>query len=147
MEEQEARQQFDKGTTALDHGHLHLALTCFQRAEALAPSLASDSYIAYCLAAIRQEHEHSIDTLRANLARQPDAPLHHLLLGRVLILAGRRGEALDVLRQGVRLDASGLILQELEQFGSRKPPVFPGLSRTNPLNRLAGLLLSRLGLR
>jgi tetratricopeptide (TPR) repeat protein len=147
MNEQEARQEFDKGVTAARNGHFYLAQTCLERAVELFPSLEAYSWLAYCRAGTHREYDQAIATVRQEMARQPDNPLHPLLLGRILILADRRQEALDVLRQATRLDAGGEIRQLLEEFGTRKPPVFPRLSRSNPINRICGLILSRLELR
>jgi hypothetical protein len=74
-------------------------------------------------------------------------PLHYLHLGRIMLMARRRQEALDVLRSGIPYDHSGDIIIELERLGRRNPPVFPRLKRDHPLNKYSGIALSRLGLR
>lgn len=147
MGDEEARVQFAKGVAAVNNGHFFLAQTCLERSVERLPTLETASYIAYCRAAGHHEHDLSITAVRQNLAKEPDNPVHHLLLSRILILANHRQEALDILRHGAHLDATGELGEELERLGARKPPVFPGLARSNPLNRIAGLIMSRLELR
>ncbi len=66
-------------------------------------------------------------------------------LADVLLLAGKRSEAIDALLQGLRIDAQQPRLQELlETMGLRKRPVLPFLSRQNPLNHLLGAIRSQL---
>jgi len=62
-------------------------------------------------------------------------------LGRVLLAAGRRREAHQALRWGLRLqpDHQG-IRRHLRRMGARRRPVLPFLPRTNPLNRFLGRL-------
>jgi thioredoxin-like negative regulator of GroEL len=147
MDDEEAREQFAKGVAAVNNGHFFLARTCLEHAAEKLPTLETSSYIAYCRSAAHNEHDPTITTVRENLAREPDNPVHHLLLSRILVLANQRQEALDILRQGVHLDTTGELGKELERLGARKPPVFPALARSNPLNRIAGLILDRLELR
>lgn len=147
MDEAEAREQFAKGAAAVRNGHFFLAQTCLERSAEQMPTPETASYIAYCRAAGHKEFDPAIATVRANLAREPDNPVHYLLLSRILVLANQRQEALDILRRGAHLDTTGELGEELERLGARKPLVFPRLARSNPLNRIAGLIMSRLELR
>jgi hypothetical protein len=84
---------------------------------------------------------------RAAIARDPAAPLHKLNLARVLVLSGAKAEAIEVLRGGMHDRHSPELAEELERLGLRRPPVFGFLRRGNLVNRAAGLLFTRLGLR
>lgn len=147
MYHQDARSHFAKGLTALRNDHLYLALNCFEHAAREETWTECESCLAYCRAAVRGGVKESTDIVRACLSREPENALHHLLLGRLLLLANRREEALDTLRQGTRFDTTGELTRELERVGIRQPPVFRSLSRSHPFNRFAGIFLSRLGLR
>ena len=147
MNDEEARELFAKGVEAVNNGHFFLAQTCLERSAERLPTLDTASYIAYCRAAAHHEHEPAITAVRQNLAKEPDNPVHHLLLSRILVLANQRQEALDILRHGAHLDSTGELKKELEGLGARKPPVFKSFARSNPLNRIAGLILDRLELR
>lgn len=137
----------DKGLEALHNNHLFLARACFEQAAAEGGDLASCSYLAWCRASTSGEYDEAIALGEQVLALEPANPLHYLNLGKIYRLAGDNRRAIELFRQGMPLDKSGAIGQELAKFGSRKPPLFPSLSRQNPLNRYLGLLLSQLGLR
>lgn len=66
-------------------------------------------------------------------------------LGRVYLMQGRRADALQAFRRGLLIDPDNMVIhRELENIGTRKKSVFPFLSRSNPLNRFAGMLRSKL---
>ena len=66
-------------------------------------------------------------------------------LGRVYIMQGRRVDALQAFRKGLLIDPDNMVIhRELENIGTRKKSFFPFLGRSNPLNRFAGMLRSRL---
>lgn len=147
MDNEQAREHFIKGLTALHNDHLYLAMTCFEHAAAVETCSQCHACLAYCKAATGGDLNEGIATVRNAMEQTPDAPLNYLLLGRLLMLAGNRVEALDTLRRGTHFESDGEISRELERLGVRQPPVFSSLSRSHPLNRYAGLFLSRLGLR
>ncbi len=61
--------------------------------------------------------------------------------------AGRKGQALSVLRKGLKMGRNEEIVDTLQQLGVRKDPVFTFLPRENAINVYTGLLLHKLGLR
>lgn len=136
-----------KGIEALHNNHPFLALACFEHAVDEADDLASCSYLAWCRAQTTGAYDEAIALAAQVLAMEPTNPCHYLNLGRIYRLAGNNGRAIELFRQGMPYDASGEIATELATFGTRKPPLFPSLSRTHPLNRYLGLFLSQLGLR
>ncbi len=147
MNSAEAEQLVAKGISALDHDHTHLALICFERAMDIERSGETCSYLAFCLATVRGEFERGIELCHEAIAQEPENPLHHRNLGRVLLLAGRKEDALQVLRQGMRLGWDEGIIRDLERLGTRNQPVLKKLHRNHPLNKWLGIILSRLGLR
>ncbi len=66
-------------------------------------------------------------------------PVLYLNLGRALIAAGRRKEALESFHKGLKHDRSHRELkQEMLRVGIRKKPPVSFLSRSNPLNKYIG---------
>ena len=65
-------------------------------------------------------------------------------LAEVLLLSGRRGEAMNAVEQGIDIDSRFGRLREIHRrLGERRRPVVRFLDRSNPLNRLLGLLRSQ----
>jgi tetratricopeptide (TPR) repeat protein len=147
MSQDEAGELVAKGAEALARDQVYLALVCFERAIRLERTPLICSSLAYCLAKGRGQYREAIELGREAISREPAEPVHYYNLGRVHILAQDRKEAIAVLRQGLQLKMAPEILRELDALGARKPPVFPKLPRSHPLNKLFGRLLSRLGLR
>ncbi len=143
----EADELVAKGLRALDHDHTHLALVCFERAVEVGRSSVLSSSLGYCLAAARGELEKGEALCRGAMEEAPDNALLYRNLGRVLLLAGRKDEAMMVFRQGLRLDRDEVIVRELDRLGTRRPPVIRLLARNHPLNKWLGIILSRLGFR
>ena len=62
-------------------------------------------------------------------------------LAEVLLLSGMRKEAMEAVREGVRIDSRNEQLQQLQgRLGRRRRPVLGLLGRGNPLNHLLGRL-------
>ncbi|WP_243372490.1 tetratricopeptide repeat protein [Geotalea sp. SG265] len=147
MISKEAEELHDKGLEALDHDHDYLARTCFEQAATLERTPENLSCLALCLAKTRKQPTEAIGMAREALAADPANPLLHLNLGKIYWLAGEKEKALETLRNGMQYDTGNMISHELTRYGKRRPPLFPSLKRSHPLNRYLGLLLSRLGLR
>lgn len=147
MTAQEVKNLVAKGMEAVEHGHTHLALVCFERAAEIASSPEISSGLGYCLAAVQGKVEEGLLLCREAVALEPDTVFHYRNLGSVLLLAGKKQEAIDVFRAGLRLSRDEGIILMLDSLGTRKPPVFRTLSRQHILNRAFGLLLNRLGCR
>jgi hypothetical protein len=81
------------------------------------------------------------------LEKDPHNSVHHLNLGRIYVLAGKREKALQILRDGMQFDQNNEIFRELEVLGTRRPPVIASLRRGHPLNKYCGMLLKKLGYR
>lgn len=68
-------------------------------------------------------------------------PVLYVNLGRTLLLAGRKKEAVDNFQKGLKHDRSNVELKkEMQMLGMRKKPPLTFLSRSNPLNKLIGKL-------
>jgi tetratricopeptide (TPR) repeat protein len=147
MVTREAEELFVKGLEAIEHNHPYLARTCLEQALALERSPEICSYLALCRAQTGGRLSEAIALAEEAVAGAPTNSWFYLNLGKVYLLAGDKKKALDFLRKGLQFERNPAILQELEAHGTRKPPPFPGLKRDHPLNRFAGMLLSRLGLR
>ena len=143
----EAEEFLSKGLEALSHDHTYLAMNCLEQAMQMERSSIVCSYLAYCLAVNRQRYDEAVVLAREALAEQPNNPEFCLNLGRVLLLAGNKEEAILVFRQGLAFSRDERIIAELTVLGTRKSPVFRSLRRDHPLNKYAGILLTRLGLR
>jgi hypothetical protein len=76
-----------------------------------------------------------------------DEPPHYLNLGNIHLLSGNKLEALRVFREGMERGYHEEIQKKLDEIGMRKSPIFTTLPRNNPVNRLFGILLSKIGLR
>ncbi len=65
-------------------------------------------------------------------------------LADVLILCGRKAEAMNAVEQGMDIDSRYRRLRAIHRrLGERRPPVVGFLSRSNPLNHMLGLVRSR----
>ncbi len=147
MTQTEAEGLLAKGLEALAHNHTYLAMTCLEQAARYERTSIVLSHLAYCLAANGRDAGLAIEMASEALAQEPYNPIFCLNLGRIYLLAGRRGDAVRIFRQGLVYTKDRTIIDELERLGTRKKPVFPGLHRDNFLNRFLGLLFNRFGLR
>lgn len=147
MEQPRMEEVFVKGIDALENGHIYLALACFEQATALERTPLHCSYLAYCLAKVRSQFPDAVTLCREAIKNDPGNALHYLHLGRVYLMSGDRGMALDILREGLGCEGRETVLRELTLLGERKRPLFPSLARSHPLNRYLGMLLNKLGVR
>lgn len=138
---------FERAMDALAAGETPSALALLERALKLGDDPSWHSFLGYCIAKERGQVKKGSDLCNASLELQPDNPAHYLNLAKVHIIAGQKGEALEVLRRGMSAGGDPEILSLLNQLGTRKPPVLSFLSRDNPLNKGLGLILARIGLR
>jgi hypothetical protein len=68
-------------------------------------------------------------------------------MGRIYLLIGKREQALQIFKQGIKLGPNATLLSELKKFERRQPVVFSNMQRSNRLNRIFGKLMSFIGLR
>lgn len=137
----------EKGVEALGADNVYLARTCFENAAKEERNPASRSYLALCQAKTRGKFDDAIALAHEAVIGEPENPVHYLNLGRIYLLAGKRQEAIEVFRKGLRQGMNDNIITELDLLGTRKPSPIPSLERNHPLNKYMGILLARLGLR
>ena len=142
-----AAEACSKGIRLYDEGHRIAALSCFEKSLQAGPTPLARSYLGVCIAAERGQVNRGIALCGEAIAAEPGNPVHHLNLARILIRVGRKSEALAALRRVPAAGEQPAIRALFEQIGARRPPLFPALSRSHPLNRIPGLILVRLGLR
>jgi tetratricopeptide (TPR) repeat protein len=147
MSKEEVAKLIAKGQEALMNEHEYLAMTCFEQAIRLEWTPLACSSLAYCLAKVKGNYREAVILARKALDHEPENAVHYRNLGRILLLSGETKQGIQVLRQGMQFGEQFSIIQELENLGIRKPPIFKKLTRTHPLNKYFGLLLSWLGLR
>lgn len=71
-------------------------------------------------------------------------PVFYLNLGRAFVAAGKRQDAIDAFKKGLRYDNGNSDLKkELLGLGVRKQPPVPFLDRSNPINKYIGLMLHK----
>jgi len=136
-----------KGIDAIEHDHTHLALVCFERAAEIDSSPTILSGLGYCLAASRGEVEKGLQLCSKAVSIETESVFLFRNLGNVLLLAGKKHEAIVVFRAGLKICKDAFIISKLDALGTRKPPVFSSLNRQHILNRTFGRILDRLGFR
>ncbi len=147
MRESESARLFAKGLYFFEKGEFSAALIHFEKAHQLDPTPDCCSHLAYCLARERGQFKMALALCTEALEKEPDKPLHYLHLGRVHILRGQKVEAIQTFRQGLGHGDEPLLRAELDNLGTRKPPVISFLTRDNPVNKYLGMILAKLGLR
>lgn len=135
------------GIEAIENGETMRGLMHFEFAGEIRSRPDVLSYLAYCIAKERRQVREAIAMCREALETEPGNAVHYLNLGRVLLLAGRKEQAIEVFRQGMKLGSKRRISAELKRLGLRKPALVHSLPREHPLNKYLGLFLTRLRLR
>lgn len=147
MQETEAEKFFTSGIKALAQGDTLAALTLFEKAVQREEKPAYCSYLALCLAKERGQFQLAVTLCEKAKAREPQNPVHYLNLGRIYLYAGKKDDAIQTFREGLRLEKDQEIIHELNKLGIRKPPALSFLKRSNPINRFIGIALKKLRLR
>lgn len=143
----ELQQLITKGLSALEQGHGLVALVHFESAAKISLTPTVASCLGYCMAKEYQQYQMGVTMCVSALKQEPDNALHYLNLARIQDLAGHRQKAISILRKGLRQRGHHQVIAELRRLGLRKSPIFPHLSRDNPLNKYGGKIFKRLGLR
>ena len=145
-----AEESFDKGMSAMDKGRREEALAFFEAAIALENKFGAGSpqprYLSQyglCLGLLGRRKYEGVRFCREAVAKEGYNPDLLWNLGRVLLVASRRGEAHVALTKGLRLQRNhrGIIL-DLKEMGVRRKPFLGILGRNNALNILLGRLRS-----
>ncbi len=140
-----AETDLQRGLAALEKGKTTAALAFLERAARVGDNPVCLSCLGYCLARERGQVKAGMEKCRTAIEQDPGNPVHHLNLGRILLLAGARQEAIDTFRRGLALGRDARLVAELEALGIRRKPVLPFLRRNHPVNKILGLIRSRIG--
>jgi Flp pilus assembly protein TadD len=148
MSSTEPEQLFANGVKAADKGNWVAALACFEKVVKSGGNPAGSSYLAVCIARERGQFNKADMLCKEALDIEPENPVHYLNLGRIFLLQGRKKEAIQAFREGLRRGGvEQRIIEELNRLGTRKGPVISFLKRDNPINKYLGILLTKLRLR
>ena len=141
-----AQQFFRRAEELLSKGDNLGALHNFEKSLSLDSSCAlCKSYVALLMASERGQLQKAIEIAEEALGNMPDNCTLYLNLGKLYLRAGRKTDALEVVRRGLSRGEFPEGLRFLEEMGNRRKPVFPFLPRNNFFNKYAGLILKRLG--
>ncbi|MBW3670682.1 MAG: tetratricopeptide repeat protein [Acidobacteria bacterium] len=122
-----------------DHGAAIRKFEEVYKSESLPKPVSGLSYYAYCLARIRKQHRQAIELCERAVSERPDDPAHWANLAEVLLLANRRVRAINTAEEALTRFPRTKLLQDLRaRIGTRRPPVLPFLSRSNPVNMILG---------
>jgi tetratricopeptide (TPR) repeat protein len=143
----EEKENFKKGMEAVDRGDTKVGLACLEGLFAAGHDPLLASYYAVCLAKERGELQKALLLCGEAMEDDRGNSLHYLNLGRVLVAAERKREAIKAFRDGLLYGKNKLIRKELDMLGWRKPPVISGLGREHPVNKYLGKILVMLRLR
>lgn len=105
------------------------------------------SAYALCLAEVKGSYKTAAGLCHEAIKKEPKNPEHYYRQGRILLLAGRKKDAIWVLRMGMRHGKHQGIIDCLGSLGVRRAPPIGFLERSNPINKLIGRLLTKLNLR
>lgn len=147
MQPKELNDLLNKGREAVEKGYIPSAQVFFSQVAEQHNTPEVRSYLAYCLAKSQGRTQVAAKTCIESIRREPDNPTHYLLLGRIHLLTDDKDKAVQVLRQGAKINKDPRLLNEISKMGMRKPPVMTGLKRNHPINRFLGKLFARLGMR
>lgn len=135
---------FRRGTEALDAKDYATAKRLLQEALDRERSASHLSQYALALAMHTRQIGLSITLCQEAVKKEPKNPEHFLRLGTVYLVAERKKEAIRIFRLGLRVGKHPTIVKWLQLLGDRRDPVFPFLSRTNPLNKYFGKLRNQI---
>lgn len=142
-----AQMEFDRAEHELGRDNVLAALASLERALSIWNHPNWHSRLGFCIAKERGHVTRAFELCHTSIENDPDNPIHYLYLGKVYLVSGNMYEALQTLRQGMILGSSPEIERLLASIGTRKAPFISFLSRDNPLNKILGITLGRLGLR
>jgi tetratricopeptide (TPR) repeat protein len=103
------------------------------------------SYYGHALARVERRVDEGLEMCQRGAELEFFQPEVFLNLARTYLLAGQKREAVAALERGLTLDPddTALLVQRLE-LGERQKVAVPVLPRSNPINRLIGMLRHKL---
>jgi tetratricopeptide (TPR) repeat protein len=113
------------------------------------------SYHGVLQSVVDKKHRSAVDACRKALLlfKAEDSysasvvyPHLYLNLGKAYLATGKKKEAVEAFQKGLKYERSNPELkQALRRLGIRKAPLVSFLSRSNPINKLLGMLLNKPG--
>jgi len=143
----EAEGLFKKGLEALTEGNTLSALSYLEKAINIDNSPIISSYYAFCIAKARGQVSKAVSLCEEAIKREPQNSQLYLNLGRIYLIDNNKTDAIKTFREGLNYEANQQIVDELNRLVIRKPPIFPFLKRSNPINKYLGIILKILRLR
>lgn len=147
MSQSELKQQGDEISQQIVNRDYAAALAAVEQIPLSARTPLVLSAYALCMAAVKGSYKNAVNLCHEAIKKDPKNPEHYYRQGRILLLAGRRKDAIWVFRMGLRHGRHKEILETLAALGIRRPPPINFLARRNPFNKYLGLLLAKLNLR
>ena len=147
MQDPEANKLFIKGLTDFNKGQTLSALTCFEKADKIEKDSLNTSYLALCMAQQRGLVKNAILLCEEAIQKEPENSTLYLNLGKIYLLGRRKEDAIKAFREGLKYETNQQIIDELTKLGTRKPPIFPSLPRSHPINKYLGIILKILRIR
>lgn len=99
------------------------------------------SYLGCAIARVQKQYEEARALCRHAVKVEFFQPENWANLAEVMLLSGERAEAIDAVRQGLKIDSNNERLREIHSsLGRRRPPVVGFLDRGNPINHMLGRL-------
>ncbi len=142
-----AAELLERVLAALKKGDVAAALTDMDELIKLDRSPSNCAQLGFCLASVRGEYKAAAALCHEAIKRDPKNPDHYYQQGRVLLLAGRKKDAIWVMRMGLRQGTHKEMAALLLKLGTRNQPAIPFLRRENPINKHLGLLMKKLRMR
>lgn len=147
--EDEPQELFEKGKAMLKRGYPKEAAECLEKA--LSMGLKSSpclSLLGIAIARSGGDLSRAEELCRVAIDKEFFWPQYYRNLSEIYMIKGDKAKAIRTIESGLRVDADNSeLLDELCEMGVRRRPVIPFLSRTSPINKYLGIILSKLGLR
>lgn len=147
MDTEEKKKLLDQGFQLLRGGYPKLAIEPFEKI------LEDGERFPLCLsllglAVMRSggDKKKAIELCKEAVKMDIAEPQYYINLAEVCQRAGIKSWAVKAIQMGLnKADKNSHLLQrEMKKFGLRKSPPIPFLSRSNPINKFIGIILSRL---
>lgn len=148
--EEEPVKLFKRGLKLLRRGYPEDAVVCFSKiVDMNYDSAACYSWLGLAIARSKYgDIAKAEQYCRKAVKKAFYQPRYYVNLAEVYILWGKKRRAVDALESCLKLDDGNIgARRKLTSMGLRKRPVIPFLSRSNPLNKYLGIILTRLGIR
>ncbi len=131
----------------IKEGRFAAARLMLQQARSLGDSPVCNALLGRCKAELNPTCIEAV-TLCQGAVQRERTPETLFQLGRVHLIRGNRGEAVEAFEAGLAINPNYKpILEEYDHIGRRHPSVLPFLSRDNAINRGLGQLLAKAGMR